>query len=786
MKKKNNIVLSFLLIVLLIPLIFISSKGIRQIRDFFTHASGVQTPNPPLDVYTDSLVNGFTYTEQRGSTPPICLVTQSNPDHVSGLYSAEVDLNHFCTTILTQWDGQHDNQFPARNYTHVEFDMKGITNDGTQLFNTFNFSLDDTHYNSIGQVDIGGPNAYNNIQITNSWQHVSIPLTAFGIDYYNAMLSGIGLRSEDNPQVFRGHVLFDNIRFVQNADTTAPTLVSVRNTDLTHAAIRFSEPVTQADVTNINNYSITSATDPHYLTPQHPTSATLSQDGLEATITLAVALVGNTTYSFSVGGIHDLSNNMISPNPTVSSLLVTPVTIVSELPWLKTVQGAGNGQSGRIVQADNNQPVELRGVNILRNEYVYPSMQYEEAAFPVMNNNWHANIVTHGFASAPVVANDQTYLGVLDEYQRLAEQNGMYIIFTYYYAQINGDQPTSPLADWPNSKNALVALVQRYRNKSNVLFMLQAEPHSEGTVRVTFPDLVPTYNTMITAMRAVDNPTPSRKHLILASGDGYGRDISPVVVDEYGVGHLSPITADNGVNIVYSSHPYDTRDGSNDWEYFLPVADAGYTVLVTEFGTGGQMAQSDTLALMNEMNNGIRHIGWTAWIFDDEGCPCVLANRNIFTPSDPYGISVQDTIMSQVTRFVVVPSGTPIPTIPVSPTLPPTNTPVPPTPTRTPTLEPLDTRRADVNRDGIINAQDFNLYRKQQGNACTSSTNCADVNCDNTVSAVDYNYIRQYFGTQVTNAPACRYWSLTPTPGRLQLHQKSTSKIDPHPTHVSN
>ncbi len=352
------------------------------------------------------------------------------------------------------------------------------------------------------------------------------------------------------------------------------------------------------------------------------------------------------------------------------------------LPWLKT-------QGGRIVRADTNQPVELRGVNLLRNEWAYPSMDFEREAIPQLAYVWHANFILHDFASNPVVDGDSTYLAVLDEYQRLAEQNGMYIIFCYYYPTINGDQPPNPDVD-PHSQQALVDLVQRYKDKSNVMFMLQAEPHSDtwnGTYyHVTWNTLRPTYDNMITAMRAVDNPSPE-KHLILASGDGYGRDISPVVVDEYGVGYVDPITADGGQNIVYSSHPYDPP---SEWSYFLPVADAGYPVLVTEFGTGGQMSQSDTETLMNTLNSGNRHIGWTAWIFDSEGCPCLLTgDRTDFIPSDPYGVSVRDRIISEATRFGGGGGGGGSPTI--TPTNTPTRTNTPtgtwfaPTSTRTPT-----------------------------------------------------------------------------------------------------
>jgi hypothetical protein len=237
---------------------------------------------------------------------------------------------------------------------------------------------------------------------------------------------------------------------------------------------------------------------------------------------------------------------------------------------------------------------------------------------------------------------------VLDEYQRLAEQNNMYIIFAYYYPTLNGTQPPNPDVD-PNSQQALAQLVQRYRTKSNVMFMLQAEPHSDTWngqyYQVTWGSLRPSYDRMITAMRAVDNPTP-QKHLILAGGDGWGRDVSPVVTNN------DPIRAEGGENIVYSSHPYDHASTTNDWDYVLPVADAGYPVLITEFGTGGQMDQSDTDRLMMLMNNGTRHISWTAWIFDNEGCPCLLTGtRTNFTPSSPYGVSVQNRIIAEATNF---------------------------------------------------------------------------------------------------------------------------------------
>ncbi len=433
-----------------------------------------------------------------------------------------------------------------------------------------------------------------------------------------------------------------------------------------------------------------------------------------------------------------------------AAVLSTSPSPTPVLPWLKTIQGAGNGQSGKIVRVDNGQPVELRGVNVLHNEWVYPDMTFENAAFPILSSNaWHANLVTHGFASAPVAQNDAQYMGILDQYQQLAEQNHMYIIFAYYYPTINGDQPPRPDVD-TNWRTAMENLVTRYRNRSNVIFMLQAEPHSDtynGTYySVNWNTLRPVYDAEIARMRNLDNPcndSGAPCHLILGSGDGYGRDVSAAIYDEYGHGGPDPVQ--NAANFVYSSHPYDTRAGSNDWDYVLPVADAGYTVLITEFGTGGQMAQSDTLALMSEMNNGSRHIGWTAWIYDGPGgCPCLLSSGYpSFGVSSPYGTSVRDTIVAQATQFGG-PPGTPVPTMTLAPSLTPTR---PPAASPTPTVIPTPTFTAVCSQAASITAptnqvtsSDVTSVSNMIGLTCSG---CAqDLNHDGRIAIQDVNLVR--------------------------------------------
>src|SRR5262245_26652641 len=167
---------------------------------------------------------------------------------------------------------------------------------------------------------------------------------------------------------------------------------------------------------------------------------------MNRTIRTLVAFVVVSVAAFIITPLHGLANSAqpVTPSSRPSSVTSpsSPGSPSVALPWLRTL-------NGQVVRADNNQRVELRGVNVLRNEWVYPDMSYERLAIPHLANVWHANLITHGFASLPVVQGDATYLGVLDEYQQLAEQNNMYIIFAYYYPTLNGDQPPNPDVD-PN------------------------------------------------------------------------------------------------------------------------------------------------------------------------------------------------------------------------------------------------------------------------------------------------------------------------------------------------
>lgn len=314
--------------------------------------------------------------------------------------------------------------------------------------------------------------------------------------------------------------------------------------------------------------------------------------------------------------------------------------LVAPLPRLKTL--------GNNIQTEGGATVVLRGVNILRSEWTN-SMNFERQAFPILSQ-WKANVVLRGFAADPVNNSDPTYLSFLDEEQQLAESNNMYIIYVFRSAAVNGDQPIAPD---DNAQNALVKLAGRYKDKTNVMYGLAVEPHD-----VSWSTLLPRFNSMVSAIRNASSP---HKPIIMVPGTQWGRDVHWAITQ--------PVTADSGINIVYKSHPYDAS--SLFQQEFLDTYNANLPVFLGEFGTGTQMTQSDVDTLLKLTRD--RNISWAAWLFDSEGCPCIISDRTSFSPTSPYGISVKNETLSTLPILTD--------TITIAPT--PINTPIP-TPTPTP------------------------------------------------------------------------------------------------------
>jgi cellulase (glycosyl hydrolase family 5) len=292
--------------------------------------------------------------------------------------------------------------------------------------------------------------------------------------------------------------------------------------------------------------------------------------------------------------------------PTVDA---APVPV----PWLKTV---GN----RIVTANTDQEVTLRGVNVLRSEWEPDlEMGFERAGIPVMAGQWKGNVVLRGFASDPVNSGDSEYLDVLDEHVSLAEANHLYMIFAWRSHEIHGDQPRMPD---DSAQQAMAALAQRYRDKPNVMYALQVEPHD-----VTWNQLQPRYVRMVDAIRTASAPY---KPIIMLPGTDWSRDVSGAITN--------PVAREN---VVYKTHPYNSQ--SQFQHQFVDTHDAGFPVFIGEFGylPEGGMSMSDVNALLTVARQ--HNLGWAAWILDDgTGNTALVTNGSTFAPTAPYGTTIKN------------------------------------------------------------------------------------------------------------------------------------------------
>jgi hypothetical protein len=298
----------------------------------------------------------------------------------------------------------------------------------------------------------------------------------------------------------------------------------------------------------------------------------------------------------------------------------TPVE-PAPMPWLQT---SGN----RIVSAATGDDVILRGANVGRSEWDM-SMDAERRSIPVLASAWKGNVIVRGFASDPVLAGDPTYLGLLDEYVRLAATNRMYVVFAWRSHEVNGEQPTRPD---DRAQAALADLARRYHGLPHVVYALQVEPRDTA-----WEELHPRYEQMVDAIRAAAHP---HEPIVMIPGADWSRDVSGALT--------LPV---NRGNVVYKTHPYNSR--SLFQEQFVDTYEAGMPVFIGEFGLlpDHDMHMPDVEALMELA--GQLGLGWAAWTFDVESDPALLADASSFAPSVPYG----EVVKAHMSKTPPVPAG---------------------------------------------------------------------------------------------------------------------------------
>ena len=283
-------------------------------------------------------------------------------------------------------------------------------------------------------------------------------------------------------------------------------------------------------------------------------------------------------------------------------------TRVKSVQWLHV--------DGNRMVNESGETVVLRGVNVENREWFWgqrQDIQFEARAIPEATDKWGANLIPSAFVSAPVNRNEPAYMKALDDMVALAKKHNAYTLLVYRYDEPDVDQPKMPdaAAEW-----ALVWLAKRYMDDPAVLYGLQVEPRD-----VSWSQLKPRFTSMV-AWIHYNHP----KAVIAVPGTNWGRYVHHALKD--------PIP---GNNLIYKSHVYDRWDTIAS-AYRLAEVARKYPVLVGEFGVGAQSTYEDIKNLLDMMEaNGI---SWSAWMFNDKACPCLLADAKTLTPSG-FGYLVQ-------------------------------------------------------------------------------------------------------------------------------------------------
>jgi endoglucanase len=293
--------------------------------------------------------------------------------------------------------------------------------------------------------------------------------------------------------------------------------------------------------------------------------------------------------------------------------------------------------SNRILRADTQEPVLLRGINRSGLEYSQPTdagfldgAQLTADEIRQIVGAWRANVIRLPFNQDWVLhgANGHPageYLAALDQAVSWASALGAYTVLDLQWldavtaygttADQNGNASPNHVAPTPNPDSITLwqALAERYRDEPAVIFDLLNEPHDplqddpnpiweiapdgsavESAARSVGPAQWVPWATRLASEIQQIRPTG----IILVGGTDWAFDLRGISVD--------------APNIVYSAHIYPNRQQA-DWPKALQASDH-VPILVAEWGGTDQ-----DLDFGRNLASTLRQrgLGWAAWSWVD-------------------------------------------------------------------------------------------------------------------------------------------------------------------------
>lgn len=342
--------------------------------------------------------------------------------------------------------------------------------------------------------------------------------------------------------------------------------------------------------------------------------------------------------------------------PTVSAALPTSSEVPNYSRELKTL---GN----KVVYADTEEPIVLRGVNI-------PSLGWGMAehlaeSIVEMYDGWNSNLIRlavnpnfwfNGSVDAGKNLTKEKYRQWIDDMVKAAQVRGKYII-------IDCHTYVCPVQE---TMDFWMDMCDVYGNNPAVLFGLLNEPHSidwelwrNGGTKNDAPAIG--HQALVEAIR-----DKGIKNILIAAGLNWGYNLSGIVdgyalIDQGSGDDLSK--AGNG--IIYDSHVYPGKSGKNrdGWNSNLGPVREKYPVLVGEWGwdssdsniTNGTNSTDAiyNLQFLKWMDDGYGEytdsgsvpINWTAWNLHMKSTPRMITDWN-FMPTDFNGKYVKEALLN--------------------------------------------------------------------------------------------------------------------------------------------
>lgn len=303
---------------------------------------------------------------------------------------------------------------------------------------------------------------------------------------------------------------------------------------------------------------------------------------------------------------YNLENKILS---LVRTTRVKPIRRIFYAPidWL-SVDG------NKIIDEEGKAKI-LRGVNIGSINWGYDKWNPRATNYAI--KKWNANIIRTRIYPNDFFADKQAFYQKMEEQViNPARKKGVYVILHSFMEESPDDLPDQKAIEmWGE-------VAKHYKNDPIILYDPIPEPHN-----TTKEKLRKAYTQVIEEIREV-HP----KSLILVTGLGWGREINSYLEN--------PLPYKN---IVYRSNPYNR---AGEFEGLFGEVAKEYPVFLTEFGAGGYppMSEESVEALLAYADK--LGLGWTAWHFHSEGCPCLLKDYKTFEPSN-WGSFVYEELQKQ-------------------------------------------------------------------------------------------------------------------------------------------